>query len=167
MEWIPPFQRRSPTESDQCSTGKFTSRWSLAICSGGKDAVPGPSLALGKVCVTPLGQFQCVAIWVGMGGSVGANPPPQFRSHALKGHRIPAQGATLGIHPERQTCVLKERRIAAGLESRPRPSLCGVPSEHTYSFGCGSQGDALGWYALPRQGKWGDGMLVTMPSSGS
>ena len=40
-----------------------------------------------------------------------------------------------------------------------RPSLCGVPSEHTYSLEYGSQGDALGWYALPRWGKksrpWG------------
>ena len=36
---------------------------------------------------------------------------PPSRSHALKGHRIPAQGATLGIHPVKQPRVLKERRI--------------------------------------------------------
>ena len=43
------------------------------------------------------------------------------RLAALKGHRIPAQGATLGINPKKQTRILKERRIAAGLELRPRP----------------------------------------------
>ena len=59
-------------------------------------------------------------------------------------------------HPEKETRVRKERRIVAGLGLRPRPSLCGVPSEHTDSLGCGSQGDALGWYALPRWGKWDD-----------
>jgi hypothetical protein len=37
---------------------------------------------------------------------------------------------TLGLHPEKQTRVLKERRIAACLGPRPRPTLCGVPSEH-------------------------------------
>ena len=42
--------------------------------------------------------------------------------------------------------------------SDPGPSLCGVPAELTYSLGCGSQGDALGWYALPRWGKWDDGV---------
>jgi hypothetical protein len=47
---------------------------------------------------------------------------------------------TLGLHPEKQTRVLKERRIAACLGRRPRPTLCGVPSEHTFSLGCGSQG---------------------------
>ena len=47
----------------------------------------------------------------------------------------------------------------------PGPSLCGVPAELTYSLGCGSQGDALGWYALPRWGKWDDGVCdhATMP----
>ena len=55
-------------------------------------------------------------------------------------------------HPEKETRVLKERRIVAGLGLRPRLFLCGVPSEHTDSLGCGSQGDALGWYAMPRWG---------------
>ena len=35
---------------------------------------------------------------------------------------VPRVG-TLGIHPEKQTRVLKERRIVAGLEPRPRPQL--------------------------------------------
>ncbi len=53
----------------------------------------------------------------------------------------------MGIHPSKQTRALKERRIASVslrvspcLGPRPRPSLCGVPSEHTYSLGCNSQG---------------------------
>ena len=56
-----------------------------------------------------------------------------------------------GNQPGKETRVLKERRIAAELEPRPRPSLCGVPSEHTHSTGRGSQGDALGWYTMPGQ----------------
>jgi hypothetical protein len=63
---------------------------------------------------------------------------------------------TLGIFPEKQTRVLKERRIIANLGPRPRPSLCDVPSEHTDSLEFGFQGDALGWYALPRWGKLND-----------
>ena len=67
-------------------------------------------------------------------------------------------------HPEKETRVLKERRIVAGLGLRPRPSLCGVPSEHTDSLGCGSQGDALGWYAMPPQGISDDNSFDTAGS---
>jgi hypothetical protein len=82
---------------------------------------------------------------------------------------------TLGIHPKKQPRVLKERRIGRVLRTSappilqvssfipqsfypvlpPRFSLCGVPSEHTDSLGCISQGDALGWYALPHSGQMG------------
>ena len=41
----------------------------------------------------------------------GAVPQPYFRSHALKGHRIPAQGANPGNPPGNILRVLKERRI--------------------------------------------------------
>ena len=67
-------------------------------------------------------------------------------------------------HPEKETRVLKERRIVAGLGLRPRPSLCGVPLEHTDSLGCGSQGDALGWYAMPPQGISDDNIFDTAGS---
>ena len=62
-------------------------------------------------------------------------------------------------HPGAVACVLLLTRKlspqwpALGLGPRPRYFLCGVPSEHTSSLGCGSQGDALGWYAMPIQGK--------------
>ncbi len=52
----------------------------------------------------------------------------------------------------KQTRVLKERRIISVSWTSTLPFLCGVPSEHTNSLGCGSQGDALGWYAMPIQG---------------
>ena len=42
-------------------------------------------------------------------------PQPRSRSHAPTGHRIPAQGANPGNPPGKETRVLKERRIAAGL----------------------------------------------------
>jgi hypothetical protein len=83
--------------------------------------------------------------------------------HAPTGHRIPAQGATLGIHPAKLSRVLKERRIAAGLGPRPRHALCGVPSEHTYSLGSSPRVGTLGWYALPRWGKWNDGVSIACP----
>jgi hypothetical protein len=51
---------------------------------------------------------------------------------------------TLGIHPEKETRVLKERRIISVSWTPTRPFLCGVSSEHTNSLGCGSQSDALG-----------------------
>ena len=68
-------------------------------------------------------------------------------------------------HPEKETRVLKERRIVAGLGLRPRPSLCGVPSEHTDSLECGSQSDALGWYAMPPQGISDDNSFDTRRST--
>jgi hypothetical protein len=83
--------------------------------------------------------------------------------HAPTGHRIPAQGATLGIHPAKLSRVLKERRIAAGLGPRPRHALCGVPSEHTYSLGSSPRVGTLGWYALPRWGKLNDGVSIACP----
>ena len=66
---------------------------------------------------------------------------------------------TLGICPEKETCVLKERRIVSVSRTSTTASLCGVPSEHTYSRECGSQGVALGWYALPLQGMWYDNVF--------
>ena len=39
----------------------------------------------------------------------------EFGHHAPTGHRIPAQGANSGNAPEKETRVLKERRIGAGL----------------------------------------------------
>jgi hypothetical protein len=33
----------------------------------------------------------------------------------MKGYRIPAHGATLGIHPKKQSRVLKERGIISAL----------------------------------------------------
>ena len=33
------------------------------------------------------------------------------------------------------------------------PGYSGVPTEHIHSLEPGSQSDALGWYALPFQGK--------------
>ena len=72
------------------------------------------------------------------------------------GHRIPAQGANPGNPPGKRDLrsegtphSLRVSDIDHGLPS-------GVPSEHTYSRGCGSQGVALGWYALPLQGMWYD-----------
>ncbi len=72
------------------------------------------------------------------------------------GHRIPAQGANPGNLPGKRDLrsegtphSLRVSDIDHGLPS-------GVPSEHTYSRGCGSQGVALGWYALPLQGMWYD-----------
>ena len=67
-------------------------------------------------------------------------------------------------HPEKETRVLKERCVVAGLGLRPRLFLCGVPSEHTDSLGCGSQGDALGWYAMPPQGISDDNIFDTAGS---
>ena len=46
---------------------------------------------------------------------------PVRNPHALTGHRIPAQGANPGTPPGTETRVLKERRIVAELEPRPRP----------------------------------------------
>ena len=74
-------------------------------------------------------------------GSVGANSATTFSIPCPNG----ASHTSPGCQPwestrKKQTRVLKERRIAAGLGSRPRLFLCGVPSEHTYSLGCGSQG---------------------------
>ena len=53
--------------------------------------------------------------------------------------------------------------LSSCLEQRPRLTLCGVPSEHTDSLGWGSQGDALGWYVLPIQGKLNDGISIPRP----
>ena len=50
---------------------------------------------------------------------------------------------TLGIHPAKKTRVLKERRIAAGLEPRPRPSYA-VFLQNTPSL----------WVAVPRAMPW-------------
>ena len=54
---------------------------------------------------------------------------------------------TLGIHPAKKTRVLKERRIAAGLEPRPRPSYA-VFLQNTPILSNGvPRANALGWYA--------------------
>ena len=48
------------------------------------------------------------------------------RLAALKGHRTPVEGETLGIHPEKLTRVLKERRLfSASRRSMPaHPMRC-------------------------------------------
>ena len=92
------------------------------------------------------------------------------QSHGLTRFRTPcpdgASHTSPGCQPweptrKKESRVLKERRITAELKPRPRPSLCGVPSEHTDSLRFGSQGDALGWHALPRWGKWNDNLSDT------
>ena len=62
----------------------------------------------------------------------GSNPMPS------RGIAYQPRVTTLRLHPEKQTRVLKERRIAACLGHRPRPTLFGVPSERTSSLGCAS-----------------------------
>ena len=69
---------------------------------------------------------------------------------------------TLGIHPKKESRVLKERRIGRVSWASTPPFLCGVPSEHTDSMACGSQGDALGWYAMPIQGIVDDNSFDTV-----
>ena len=59
---------------------------------------------------------------IGLVSPVGTTQPPHFRSHALKRHRIPAQGANPGNSPGNILRVLKERRIVARLGPRPRLS---------------------------------------------
>ena len=64
---------------------------------------------------------------------------------------------TLGIHPEKETRVLKERRIVCVSWTSTPPFLCGVPSEHTYSLGCNSQGLHPGLVCvapLGQMGRW-------------
>ena len=118
--------------------------------------------------------------------SIGSNRPPRFRSLCYQitlpisgppNHvpdPMPCRGIayqprvqTLGIHPDKETRVLKERRIACVSRTSTTPTLCGVPSPHT--LGSGSQGVALDWYALPRWGKWADGVSdsTSMPSNGT
>ena len=78
------------------------------------------------VCVAPLGKWNngisiprpCPnghRVPTCRSGSVGANPPTTFPIPCPTGHRIPAQGANPGNPPGKETRVLKERRIAAGL----------------------------------------------------
>ena len=66
---------------------------------------------------------------------------------------LPAQGANPGNPPgkinlrsEGTPHSLRVSDIDPGL------AYADVPSEHTYSLGFGSQGDALGWYVMPLQG---------------
>ena len=81
---------------------------------------------------------------------------PRFRHYAPTGHRIPAQGANPGNPPGKRNPRsegtphnLRVLDIAPGL-----PMRC---SFRTHRFcGCGSQGVALGWYAMPIQGIWDD-----------
>ncbi len=106
--------------------------------------------------------------------------PPRSRSHALKGASHTSPGCNPGNPPGKTTprsegtphrraprALDLDPALLSGLSSLfsglipqpfypaflPRPSLCGVPSEHTYSLGGGSQGVALGWYALPPSGQ--------------
>ena len=78
---------------------------------------------------------------------------PRFQSHALTGHRIPAQGANPGNPPVKTNPRSEGTPHSREPRTSTRLTLCGVPSEHTHSLGCGSQGDALGWYAWPIQGR--------------
>ena len=81
---------------------------------------------------------------------------PRVRSHALTGHRIPAQGANPGNPPGKRNPRSEgtpHRSRVLGLD----PALPMRCSFRTHRFcGCGSQGDALGWYAMPIQGIFDD-----------
>ena len=80
-------------------------------------------------------------------GSVGAARTPRFRLHvltfhALKGHRIAAMGATLGIHPEKENRVLKERRIV----SVSRTSTPAYPMRCSFRTHLFSRIQSQGWH---------------------
>jgi hypothetical protein len=74
---------------------------------------------------------------------------------------------TLGIHLSKLTRVLKERRrLSVSRTSTPaHPMRCSYRT-HLFS-GMGSQSDALGWYALPRWGKWPNSRLIRRVSAES
>ena len=54
------------------------------------------------------------------------------------------------VRVRRDSGVLKERRIRVDRRPIRHPRLCGVPSERGGFDGKGSQGVALGWYAVSR-----------------
>ena len=85
-----------------------------------------------------------------------------FKSHALTGHRIPAQGANPGNPPGKRNPRSEgtpHRSRVLGLD----PALPMRCSFRTHRFcGCGSQGVALGWYAMPIQGIWDDNSFDTV-----
>ena len=63
---------------------------------------------------------------------------------------------TLGILPEKETRVLKERRIAACLGYRPRPFYAVFLQNTPILSDEVPRANALGWYALPHWGKLKD-----------
>ena len=75
---------------------------------------------------------------------------------------------TLGLHPEKQTRVLKERRIAACLGRRPGAPYAVFLQNTPFLLDAVPRVGTLGWYALPRWGKSNDDVFdpVSMPPTG-
>ena len=120
------------------------------------------------VCVAPLGQIEQrhfgsrVHVPTGIAFQrVGAAPlepipPPRFDPMPQRGIAYQPRVPTLGLHPEKQTRVLKERRIAGSLGHRPRLSYAVFLQNTPILSEAVPRVGTLGWYALPRWGKWND-----------
>jgi hypothetical protein len=97
--------------------------------------------------------------------SVGATRIPRFQSHALTGHRIPAQGANPGNTPG------KRNTRSEGTPHTPRVSeIDPGPPYAVFLQNTPVLSDAvprvgtLGWYTLPRWGKWHSDHASMTPS---
>ena len=90
------------------------------------------------------------------------NPQPRVQSHALTGHRIPAQGANPG-NPPGKTTPRSEGTPHSLRVSDLDPGLSyAVFLQNTpILWDVVPRADALGWYALPRWGKWNDDVSDT------
>jgi hypothetical protein len=71
---------------------------------------------------------------------------------------------TLGILPEKETRVLKERRISARVPDIAPGLLYAVFLQNTPLLSDAVlRVGTLGWYALPRWGKWNEGVSGIEP----
>jgi hypothetical protein len=89
-------------------------------------------------------------------------PCPQRAPDASKGCIAPDRpGDALGIHPEKQIRVLKERRISARVpEIDPGPPYAVFLQNTPILSDAVPRVSTLGWYALPRWGKWNEGISI-------
>jgi hypothetical protein len=94
-------------------------------------------------------------------GSVGATRTPWFQSHALTGHRIPAQGANPGNPPGNTNQRSEETpHTLRVLDIDSGPPYAVFLQNTLFLSDAVPWVGTLGWYALPRGGKWNDGISI-------